>query len=1029
MISLLSHSVLKKNHGTHLSYSAYSVLISFFLFFVSGFLLPVQAQEISPGSAPSVAEEQDYAFAFGLYSDSLFQLAGQQFEIFVQIYPKSIKRQDAEFLSAECLFQSSQFQNAVSKYHAFIRDNSASNYIPEAYLKLGQSCINLKKSSEAIAALKIVLERYGESESAGEAAYWIGEASLRNDDTQNALKYYTLAYENFPKNRLRDYALYSVAWTYQKRTEYSKAAGWYGRLIAEYPQSSLTPGAHVRIGECYYYAKNYKQAVDELTQSRPGIQDEEELSNADYLLAESMVKLRNFADAQKRYEIFLLDHPKNTLAPEVTYNLAWTFFNQKNYPKAIEVFDKLTNRSDELGHAALYRRGTAERLAGQHAAALKTFDEVVRREPKGEWSDNALLDAGLIFFEETNAGKAKEYFQQLTVEFPKSDVLPDASKLLGDCLLMEGNYKEAQGWYKKAMADPAAPFEVKVEAGFQSAFCSLKLKNFKDAAVKFAEFIVQYPKYPKVHDAKFYQAEAEYRLGNYSASTRLYRESAEGSGSSKKEESWYGIAWAFYKQGKFSQAIESFERLLMEYPKGKFAFDARLRLGDAHFFEKDYKNSAGVYRTIIRMYPDSASIDYAYYQMGQSYLKDGDYAEAFKAFDGLMKTLPHSPLADDAQFALGWVNFQRKEYGEAVKEFNTLIKVFPKSELVPRAYYSLGDSYYNMQQYGAAEKSYREVLRQFPKSPYAADAATGIQYCFTAMGKDAEAVDVLDEFANENPNSPVGGELQLKKGDLLFNQKKYSAAASVYRGFLEKYPGSKLLANAHYALAKCYRAQGSPDEAVLALERAANVSQASEKLIGASMLEAAEIYNTQHKSDKALFTLQNLQEKVKDPEILAEAKLRIGETLYSLGKNTEADVQFEEVIKVYGELPIADKARMAQARMYFGSQEYDRAKAAAERVAVSRKDETGAEAQYIVGASLAGKKDWANVITALLRVKYVFPSYSRWVGRAYLGLGDAYEQTKDVRRARESYLTVLKLKTDTPVIEEARRRLKQLEQH
>jgi tetratricopeptide (TPR) repeat protein len=168
---------------------------------------------------------------------------------------------------------------------------------------------------------------------------------------------------------------------------------------------------------------------------------------------------------------------------------------------------------------------------------------------------------------------------------------------------------------------------------------------------------------------------------------------------------------------------------------------------------------------------------------------------------------------------------------------------------------------------------------------------------------------------------------------------------------------------------------------------------------------------------------------VKDPEILAEAKLRTGEALLSLGKNGDANAQFEEVIKEYSDLPLADKARIAQARMYFESQDYDRAKAAAEKVAVSRKDETGAEAQYIVGASLAGKKDWANVIPALLRVKYVFPSYTRWVGRAYLGLGDAYEQTKDVRRARESYLTVLKLKTDSPVIEEAKRRLKRMEQH
>lgn len=1004
------------------------IFLFIFLFASSGFILSASAQEILPASSPSVAEEQDYAFAFGLYSDSLFQLAGQQFDTFVQKYPKSIMRQDAEFFGAECLFQSAQFQKASAKYNGFIQNNPNSKYVPEAYLKLGQSFINLKKNSEAITVLKIVLDKYGESETAGEAAYWIGEAYLRNDDTQNALKYYTLAYENYPNNRLRDYALYSVAWTYQKRTEYAKAAEWYGKLIAEFPQSSLTPGAHVRIGECFYYEKNYKQAIDALTKFRPQINDEEELANADYLLAEAFYKLRDFAEAQKRYEKFLLDHPKNTFAPEVTYNLAWSLFNQKNYSKAIEVFDRLTNRSDELGYAALYRRGTAEHLAGQNVKALNTFSEVVKREPQGEWSDNALFDAGMIFFEETNASGAKPYFQRVAAEFPKSDVLPDACKMLGDCLMIEGNFKEAQVWFKKALELPAALFEVKVEASFQSAFCAFKLKNYKDAAAKFAEFNSQYPKHPKTDEAKFYQAEAEYRLGNYNASTRLYQESVESSGSSKKEESLYGVAWAFYKQKKFSQAIESFERLLVEYPRGKFAFDARLRLGDANFFQKDYKKAAGIYRAAIRMYPDSTSIDYAYYQMGQSYLKDGDNAEAIKAFEGLIKTLPNSSFADDAQFALGWVNFQRKEYGESIKEFNKLIKTFPNSELVPRAYYSLGDSYYNIQQFVAAEKSYREVLRQFPKSPYVADATTGIQFCLTALGKDAEAVDVVDEFVKENPTSPVGEELQLKKGDLLFNRKKYSDATAVYRGFADKYPNSKLLANAQYALAKCYHVQGSPDEAALAFERAANTQNATEKVIGESLFEASEIYNSQHKSDKAILILQNLQEKVKDPEIIAEAKLRTGEALQSIGKNAEANAQFEMVMKDYGDLPIADEARLAQARMYFESQEYDRSKAAAEKVATSRKDEVGAEAQYIVGASLAGKKDWTDVITALLRVKYVFPSYERWVGRACLGLGDAYEQTKDVRRAHESYLAVLKLKTDSSVIEEANRRLKRMEQ-
>ncbi len=1025
MITLIVFSKHQKKQGNDLFQSA----VLFFLLIVTcGFLTPASPQNVPPQDAPTVAEEQDYAFAFGLYRDSLFQLAGQQFQVFASKYPNSIKRQDAAFLGVECLFQSCQFQNAIIKYAEFIQQYSTSRYVPEAYLKLGQSRIRLKKNSEAITAFKTVLENYSESEKAGEAAYWIGEASLRNDDAQNALKYYTLAYENFPKNRLRDYALYSIAWTYQKRTEYAKAADWYGKLILEFPQSTLTPGVYVHIGECFYYAKEYQRAIDVLTKSRLDIHDEEELGNADYLIAEAFYKLGDNDSAQKRYKQFLIDHPQHKLSPEVLYVLGWSYLNQKNYPKAIEIFHALAERSDELGYASLYRRSVVERLMGKIDKALQTLDEVLKRELQGEWSDNALFDIGMIYFEENNLSEAKSYFQRLITEFPKSDVMADGCRMLGECFLTENNFKDAEGWFEKALALPTASFDVKVEAGFQSALCIFKLKQYKDAAAMFLVFIQQYPKHPKSSEAKFYQAEAEYRLGNFGKSARLYQESAEGSGT-KKEESLYGVAWSFYKLGKFQQAIESFEQLLVGYPKGKYAFDARLRIGDAYFYLKEYKKAIGSYRALIRLYPDSGSIDYAYYQLGQSSAMDGNNTEAIKVFEGLIKALPQSTLADDAQFAQGWINFQQKEYGEAIKEFQELVKNYPNSELVPRAYYSLGDSYYNLQQYVAAEKSYREVLRQFPKSNYVADATTGIQYCYVAQGKDADAVEVIDDFVKENPTSAASEDLQLKKGELLFNKKKYADAVKVYRGFAEKNPNSKRLASALYSLAKCYRVEGIPDEAVLTFERVANTPNASEKVIGQSLFEAAEIYNSQHKTEKAILVLQQVQEKVKDPEIIAEAKIRTGQSFQLADNTKDASAQFEQVIKNFGDLPIADEARIARARIYFQGGAFDQAKTIAEIIAISRKDELGAEAQYIVGASLAGKKEWANVITALLRVKYIFPFYERWVGRAYLGLGDAYEQTKDAKRARESYQAVLKSKTDKSVIEEAQRRLNRMEQH
>ncbi len=91
----------KKKQGNILFNCAFPV---FLLITSFGFFISVSAQDVSLQQTPKVAEEQDYAFAYGIYSDSLFQLADQQFQTFVSTYPNSIKKLDAAFLSAENFF-------------------------------------------------------------------------------------------------------------------------------------------------------------------------------------------------------------------------------------------------------------------------------------------------------------------------------------------------------------------------------------------------------------------------------------------------------------------------------------------------------------------------------------------------------------------------------------------------------------------------------------------------------------------------------------------------------------------------------------------------------------------------------------------------------------------------------------------------------------------------------------------------------------------------------------------------------------
>src|SRR3989304_8912037 len=125
------------------------------LFSLSFFLLvfPVFPQVTSPGKPGGLVEEQDYAFAYGLFKDGLYQLAADQFDLFVKKYPASMKKVDATFLSIESRFQQQQFDKARRLFSRFVSDYPDSRHTDDASLRLGESFFRLQKNEAAVAPL------------------------------------------------------------------------------------------------------------------------------------------------------------------------------------------------------------------------------------------------------------------------------------------------------------------------------------------------------------------------------------------------------------------------------------------------------------------------------------------------------------------------------------------------------------------------------------------------------------------------------------------------------------------------------------------------------------------------------------------------------------------------------------------------------------------------------------------------------------------------------------------------------------
>jgi tol-pal system protein YbgF len=978
--------------------------------------------------AQQIAEEQDYAFGYGLYKDGMYQLAYRELASFVDKYPNSLRRAEAYFLTAECAFKLGKNAEASQRYETFIKNFPNSTLRPDALFRRGETSFRSQQYDKAVGYFKQVIDEYAKSELAGESAYWIGESYIKEENPDLAIKYYTLSYETYPANRLADYALYSAGWAYEKKGEFSSALDCYEKLVDDFKSSELRSTCLVRIGASYLGLKQYQKAVDELTSSLPVIRDTTDRGEAVYLLGESYYGLEDYASAEQQYRAFRADFPGHKLFGEATYSLGWTYLKQNQFRKAAEAFAEVAGGSGELAHAAAFRRALALKFAGEKMAAKSALEAIVLTQKSGIYADNAAYELGVLNYDAKAYQTAKQNFSLVIDSYPQSDVRAEAFRMLGETDLALGDFDGAQKAFHSAVGTPDAPVDIVAHALFQEGWSLFKLKNYKAALDRFGAFVKRFPRDAKATEATFWMAEATYHLGSYAEARDIYEKVISSQPRHEKyEDALYGEAWSSYKLDEFARAAKEFERLLALSPKGKFDFDARVRLADCYYAQKDFGRAAKAYENVIALYPKNDQIDYSYYQLAQAFFKSGNWQKALETFRRLISSFPSSELADDAQYGIGWTYFSRKDYSNSIVEFQKLISRYPKSDLAPRSYYSVGDANYNLLQYDAAIASYQQVLSKYPTSPLVNDAISGIQYCLSAQGKGEESLKVIDAFIRAHPEATSSAQLAFKKADLLFGQKKYSEAIAEYRSFISRYRESSRVPDAYYWIGRSSLLLGQVDNALQAFNYVVNTYPSSSMSENA-LLEIGMVYLARKDFPEAVGIFDRVETNFSGKDAAVEAGYQKAIALELGGDTAKARMQFQVVAKKYPQSVFADKSRVSLARIYRSEVKTSEALAILNEVATSRTDDLGAEAQYELGITRQLSGEYEPAIAAFLRVKYVFPSEEEWIARSYLKLGECYKATKQTGKAKDAYEMVLKSHKNDDLGKEAEQKLRELEE-
>ena len=241
------------------------------------------------------------------------------------------------------------------------------------------------------------------------------------------------------------------------------------------------------------------------------------------------------------------------------------------------------------------------------------------------------------------------------------------------------------------------------------------------------------------------------------------------------------------------------------------------------------------------------------------------------------------------------------------------------------------------------------------------------------------------------------------------------------------YPQSKLVGDAYFWIGKSLLATGNVAGASDAFRTVAD-SYASSRVTSTALFELGTIYAQQGKPDLALGAFSRIESDYARSEEAAEASYQQALVFKGTGQLTASVKKFEETISTYTGTTAADRSRLALGWMSYESQSYPKSIEYFRTVAGNRTDDIAAEAQFAIGLAFQTQRNYADAIVNFMRIRYVFPGSAQWIAKAYLNLGECYERTNQIQKAKEAYTYVIKQNRFSDLVQTAEQQLKKLEQ-
>ena len=877
----------------------------------------------------------------------------------------------------------------------------------------------------------------------GMLSFELAHYLFKQNNLKEAIPYYERAgYSNLSPSEIPT-EKFELGYCYFNLKEFEKAAPLF-KSIKDLHTPYYVP-AHYYYGFIQYYTKNYAEALEslELIKNEPKYNrivpyyiaeiyyfqhkynallafakpyaDQGNLyydKQLKHLIGQTYYELMEYNQALPYLETY--ESTTQVLTKEDVYELAFTYYKLDQFGPAISGFKQLSSEKDSLGQNSMYLLGDCYLKTGQKSEARAAFGICSQNSQNQVQQEISMFTYGKLSAELGFPDAGIQTLEHFLQQFPGSNYSNEAKTLLANMFMNTNDYNDAYQYISKVQGNSPEFRQISQKICFGRAMQLINDNNLLEAS-KLLNQSLENPINPVYQQlAYFWKGEIalrmhEYKLGastieNYFSLGAL--SSLAALGEANAQTAHYNLGYCYLQLGDYSRALKEFQQAQTPFGNlgSKIASDAKLRIADCYFMQKDYANAYSIYDQITQS--NTPGSDYALYQKALIEGINGHNSAKIKLLKSLKQQFPSSTFNSSAVYQIATTMIDNQNYNQAIPYLDQVIES-PGNPDASKALLKKGLVYFNLNQTAKALDTYKSVVSKFPNSPEANQALESLKSIYVNNGQSTAYIDYMKSIGRSIAENSQDS-LTYASAEASFGNGQYTAAINQFSAYLSAYPNGQFLLNAHFYRAESYFnnqqfTQALPDyEFVL--------SQNANEFSARSASQAAQICFIQTKDySKALTYYTDLKQFATNKEDQLKARRGILRSAYELSNWATVLTAAQDLLAT-DNVSTDDQivAHFYEGKAYQNTNTCDSAIIEYAAVANLTKSELGAEARYQIASCQFLNGDLKSAEKSAFDVIQNTPSYDYWVADSYILLGEIYWKEKDYFNANATLQSIVK---------------------